>query len=171
MAEAATREELSFVPGPDTLRDFRSALGRFATGVTIVTTRTPEGPFAITANSFASLSLDPPLVLWSPAKASRRFEVFTRSDSFAIHVMAAEHSDLCGAVARDPRALDEVPLATGQDGVPVIEEAVARYDCQRHALHDAGDHAIVVGRVTRATLREGRPLLFLDGRMGGFAPH
>ncbi|MHA6327187.1 flavin reductase family protein [Roseivivax sp. CAU 1753] len=169
MADAMRPEAQSFVPGPDTRRAFRDALGQFATGVTIVTTQTPEGPLAITANSFASLSLDPPLVLWSPAKASKRYAAFTENAHFAIHVLAEDQASLCHAVARDGRALQRDMLSESVDGVPLIEAALARYECRIHAVHDGGDHAIVVGYVARVTQREGSPLLFLNGQLGGFA--
>ncbi len=169
MTETSRLATKSFVPGPDTQRAFRDALGQFATGVTIVTTQTAEGPLAITANSFASLSLDPPLVLWSPARASNRFVPFTECDSYSIHVLAEDQGDLCHAVARDGRALGDDILSEGAHGAPVLETALARYDCIRHAVHDGGDHAIVVGRVTQVTQRTGSPLLFLNGQLGGFA--
>ena len=78
----------TFIPGPETARAFRDALGCFATGVTVVTTQTDRGPLGITANSFASLSLDPPLVLWAPALTSSRYQAFADAERFAIHVMA-----------------------------------------------------------------------------------
>jgi len=81
-------------------RAFRYALGRFATGVTIVTCNGPDGPMGITANSFASLSLDPPLVLWSPAKSSRRYDAFVNAPEFAIHVASYDQLDLCRDFAK-----------------------------------------------------------------------
>ena len=160
----------TFVPGPDTARAFRDALGRFATGVTVVTCATPEGPLGFTANSFASLSLDPPLVLWSPAKASRRYAPFVEATHFAIHVLGAEQGGMGAGFARDGAAFGAVPWAWNADGVPVIEGTLARFECARAALHDAGDHTIVVGRVLRASLRNGEPLVFASGRYGGFLP-
>jgi hypothetical protein len=84
---ALTRHD--FIPGPDTTRALRDAMGRFATGVTVITTRRADGPVGITANSFASLSLDPPLVLWAPGRFSRRFAYFVDAPHFAIHVLGA----------------------------------------------------------------------------------
>ena len=169
MTAPLRHETQSFVPGPETERAFRDALGQFATGVTVITTDTDAGPLAITANSFASLSLDPPLVLWSPARASKRFAAFTECERYVIHVLAEDQADLCQAVARDGRALGPDLLSVGKNGQPVITQALARYECTRHAIHDGGDHAIVVGRVTHVTWREGSPLLFLNGQLGGFA--
>ncbi len=158
----------TFQPGPDTQRSFRDALGRFATGVTIVTTQTPDGPIAITANSFASLSLDPPLVLWSPAKASSRFAHFADAKHFAIHVLGTDQAALCGEVAKDARRFRPGDLTENENGVPLIDSALAHFECRREAVHDGGDHVIVVGRVERVRMREGEPLLFLQGQFGAF---
>lgn len=149
-------------------RAFRAALGRYATGVTVVTTRSARGPVGITANSFTSVSLDPPLVLWCPAKASARFSAFTGADHYAIHVLAADQLDLCHRFSRsgvDFRGLD--PAET-PEGLPLLHGCLARFDCAAHAAHDGGDHAILVGRVLRAFVRDGTPLLFWHGRYGDF---
>jgi flavin reductase (DIM6/NTAB) family NADH-FMN oxidoreductase RutF len=161
----------AFEPGPDTELEFRRALGRFATGFTIVTCDTASGPLGITANSFASVSLDPPLVLWSPARASARFAAFTESAHYAIHVMSEDQVDTC---LRFTRAGDDwagLAWERGPEGVPVLTGCLARFDCALHAVHDGGDHAIVVGRVTSVWRGPGgRPLLFADGTYGRFAP-
>lgn len=161
----------SFIPGPQTMRAFRDALGRFATGVTVVTTQTPNGPLGITANSFSSVSLDPPLVLWSPAKASRRFQPFVEAEHFAIHVLASHQSDICGGFVSEGNAFEPLEWAHSDRGTPLIEGCLARFECARHAVHDAGDHAIVIGRVLGATFGEGDPLLFVSGRYGRFETH
>jgi len=90
----------SFIPDGQNHRLLRDAFGRFATGVTIVTAQSADGPVAITANSFTSVSLDPPLVLWTIDKSSRRFEHFVKATHFAIHVLAANQEDLCWRIAR-----------------------------------------------------------------------
>lgn len=151
----------------DDARAFRDALGSFATGVTVVTAGTPAGPVGITANSFASVSLDPPLVLWSPAKASSRYAIFRDAARFSIHVMGAHQQAVCDGFTRDRAAFGGLAWRWDDRGVPVIEDCLARFDCTRAALHDAGDHAIVVGRVTRAAHRGGLPLLFQGGRFIG----
>lgn len=158
----------SFIPGPETQRDFRDALGQFATGVTVVTCNSADGPIGITANSFASVSLDPPLVLWSPARASRRFPYFEAADRFAIHILGDEQTDVCRAFVRDGAAFDAVDWSVGEDGVPLIEGCLARFECAREAVHEGGDHLIVVGRVLRAAFRTGRPLVFCAGCYGRF---
>jgi flavin reductase (DIM6/NTAB) family NADH-FMN oxidoreductase RutF len=162
--------EQSFVPGPDTERRFRDALGRFATGVTVVTALGAKGPVGITANSFASLSLDPPLVLWSPARSSRRFATFASARHFAIHVLAAEQFALGRHFARKGLDFDLPDVAFNPEGVPVLPGCLARFECRRQAVHDGGDHAIVVGEVLRAAARAGAPLVFSAGRYGGFRP-
>lgn len=158
----------SFIPGPDTQRAFRNALGQFATGVTVVTTDTPDGPLGITANSFASVSLDPPLVLWSPAKASRRFPPFEAATRYAIHVLAEDQTHTCGRFSKDGYDFDGLAWHRGAHGVPLIDGCLARFECERVAAHDGGDHLIIVGRVLAAEMRDGAPLLFASGRYGRF---
>lgn len=160
-----------FIPAPDTARAFRNALGRFATGVTVVTVRGPEGPVGITANSFASVSLDPPLVLWSPAKASSRFPVFAGAEHFAIHVLGADQRDLAAHFTRHGREFDGLEVTDGPGGAPLIGNCLARFACRRFAVQDAGDHVIILGEVLEAAYREGAPLVFSQGFYGSFARH
>ena len=161
----------AFEPGPETEIEFRRALGRFATGVTIVTCDSAIGPLGITANSFASVSLDPPLVLWSPARASARFATFVEAGHYAIHVMDESQVETCLRFTRTGDDWEGIGWRPGPNGVPVIEDCIARFDCARHAVHDGGDHAIVVGRVVSVWRSGGGgPLLFADGTYGRFAP-
>lgn len=157
-------------PAPDQTRAFRDALGRFATGVTLVTAEGPAGPQGFVANSFSALSLDPPLVLWSVARSAQRFAVFTGAAHFAIHVLGQHDADLVPRFARGGHGWEGTAPARNAEGVPVFGRALARFDCARDALHDGGDHVIVVGRVLRFTAREGAPLVFSQGHYGGFAP-
>lgn len=161
-------EQMQFKPGQDTAQQFRAALGRFATGVTVVTCLSRDGPLGITANSFASVSLDPPLVLWSPARASRRFKAFSGADHFSIHVLADDQGDIGHGFARDGQAFPAGAWAETDKGVPVLDTCLARFDCRKFAIHDAGDHAIIVGRVITAMAQQGDPLVFADGVYGGF---
>jgi len=158
----------AFTPNLETAREFRDALGCFATGVTIVTCAAEDGPLAIAANSFSSLSLDPALVLWSPAKTSRRFPPFNAAKHYAIHVLTANQATLCQTFARDGTAFDDVAWTPGPTGVPLIEGCLARFECTRHAIHDGGDHVIIVGEVTQAEINEGTPLVFSKGSYGRF---
>ncbi len=157
-----------FVPGPGTERRFRDALGAWATGVTVVTTRGPQGPMGITANSFASLSLDPPLVLWSPARFSRRFDTFAGAAHFAIHVLGAGQMELGRHFARQGEDFDLPGMTLNAQGVPVLPGCLAVFECAAEAVHAGGDHAIVVGRVLAARHRPGAPLVFHGGLYGGF---
>jgi flavin reductase (DIM6/NTAB) family NADH-FMN oxidoreductase RutF len=160
---------MHFVPGPDRKREFRDALGRFATGVTVVTTVCPDGPVGITANSFASVSLDPPIVLWSIGRHSSRFAAFADCERFAVHVLAADQIDLSRRFARsNGEAFSGLPIETNADGVPLLPGCLSRFECTRLAAHDGGDHLIVVARVTAASLRDGDPLVFSRGGYGRF---
>ncbi|SMX29906.1 FMN reductase (NADH) NtaB [Pelagimonas phthalicica] len=162
-------QSLNFDPAETDPRAFREALGRFATGITVVTCATPTGPLGITANSFASVSLDPPLVLWSPAKGSSRYPFFAAASHFAIHVIAEEQRGICNGFARSGDAFDDIDWETGLNGVPLINNCLSRFECETSAVHDGGDHSIVVAKVTRVTTRPGTPLLFHGGQYGGFA--
>lgn len=151
-------------------RALRTVLGQFATGVTIVTTAPQDGPLGITANSFASVSLDPPLVLWSPARASRRCGAFAAARHSAVHILRADQQDLAAQIARDGRDFDGVDWIAGPTGTPQIDACLARLDLEAHAQHDGGDHIILVGRVTGIALGTGDPLVFAQGRYGRPAP-
>lgn len=158
----------SFDPSLDNSRAFRDALGQYATGVTVITCNTPSGPVGITANSFASVSLDPPLVLWSPAKTSTRYAFFMAAEHFAIHVVGADQTDLCTAFARSGTAFDQFDWEVGLNNVPLFEGCLSRFECTKTAEFDGGDHTIILARVIRASMRAGDPLLFHGGRYGGF---
>ncbi|MEM7719907.1 MAG: flavin reductase family protein [Pseudomonadota bacterium] len=158
----------SFVPGPETARQFRSALGRFVTGVTVVTCHTRKGPLGITANSFASVSLDPPLVLWSPAKSSSRHDAFVDADHFVIHVLEASQAAVCQQFTKDGYNFDGLDLSSDSRDVPLIQGCLAQFECHRFAAHDAGDHTVILGKVVSAASREGEPLAFSSGALGRF---
>lgn len=166
MPDGSAVTDRSFAP--DDPRALRDAFGRFATGVTLVTTPGPEGPVGFVANSFASVSLDPPLVLWSPARASSRFEIFAGASHFAIHVLEAGQRDWLARFARGGEGFAGLDHSVTTEGLPALSGALARFDCATHAVHDGGDHAIVVGRVLRVTVRDGEPLVFAQGRYGFF---
>ncbi len=159
----------TFSPDAETGRMLRDAFGKFATGVTVITATSADGPVAIVANSFSSVSLDPALVLWSVDRAARRFPYFGSADHYAIHVLAVEQGDLCKQVARDAHALKDLPFTLNADGVPLIDHCLARFECRRVAAHDAGDHVIIVGQVQRTEMRDGDPLTFFAGDFGKLA--
>lgn len=145
---------------------FRSALGSFATGVTIITTDSIEGPVGIVANSFTSVSLDPPLVLWCPAKSSRRFEHFAGSRRFAIHVLGETQRDVAEAFVKSKTAFEDIAWHKSHCGMPLIDAALATFECTLHSDHDAGDHLIILGEVTKCHHRPGTPLIYHAGKYG-----
>lgn len=160
----------SFTPNADNTRAFRTALGQFGTGVTVVTVASPEGPMGITANSFAAVSLDPPLVLWSPANASKRASYYIEAADYAIHVLRADQGAVSAAFAKAPHRFHDLSYTLSDQGVPLIEGCLARFECRRHAAHEGGDHTILVGEVVNVALDAGAPLLFQNGTFGSFQP-
>jgi flavin reductase (DIM6/NTAB) family NADH-FMN oxidoreductase RutF len=150
-----------------TPEDFRAALGQFATGVTIVTAIDPQGhQVGLTANSFNSVSLAPPLVLWSLSKHSSSMPVLMAAQAFAINVLAADQRVLAERFARKGiDRFDGVAWRPGLSGAPLIDGAVASFECRHHQHLDAGDHRIFVGEVTHCQRRVGAvPLIFHGGR-------
>lgn len=147
-------------------RELRNALGRFATGVCIISTVTESGEaMGLTANSFASVSLDPPLVLWSLQNNSDVFEVFSKPRHYAINVLPREHQEHSNRYAKKgEHLLDPAHFTPGKFGSPLINEALVSFECELHATHEGGDHLIIVGRVKDMLARaEGEPLLFYSG--------
>lgn len=165
-----TIQATSFDPAQSDPRAFRDALGRFGTGVTVITCATPTGPIGITANSFASVSLDPALVLWSPAKNSSRYPFYVAATHFAIHVLGDEQKHIGNGFARSAEAFDGLDWETNAQGVPIINNCLSRFECETHAIHDGGDHSIVVAKVLQVSTRTGDPLMFFGGRYGAFTP-
>ena len=148
-------------------RDFRAALGMFATGVTIVTARGADGaPVGLTANSFNSVSLAPPLVLWSLARSAGSMPHFERGSHYAINILAAEQRDLAERFAsRTADRYAGVAWSEGAAGAPVIQGAVATFECFNRSRYEEGDHVIFVGEVERCAHRPGaQPLIFHGGR-------
>ncbi|PYV12643.1 MAG: hypothetical protein DMG07_16745 [Acidobacteria bacterium] len=157
-------------PSPFNSREFRDVLGRFATGVTVVTTNGPAGPYGLTANAFSSLSLDPPLVLVCVAQGGQSCECIQRNGVFAVNILSAEQGAISQYFAsrdrpRDAAAFCEIAHRTGDSGAALIDGALAYLDCRLAASHDAGDHIIFIGEVLDlGKSAEGIPLLFYQGR-------
>jgi 3-hydroxy-9,10-secoandrosta-1,3,5(10)-triene-9,17-dione monooxygenase reductase component len=145
---------------------FRNALGSFITGVTIVTTRDTSGNFVgLTANSFNSVSLDPPMVLWSLALNSSSLPAFRQADWWAVHVLASEQEALSGRFAK--RGTDKfvgLEVSAGPGGIPLIDGCAARFICKTAFEYEGGDHAIFVGLVTEFEQAARTPLAFHHGR-------
>lgn len=150
---------------PDAKRALRNAFGSFATGVTVVTTRQPDGtPRGFTANSFTSVSLDPPLLLVCIAKAALSCDTFAQADHFAVNILADDQKEVSGLFAS--QSVDKFDLAEwhadAQD-VPLIDGTLASFSCVRHRLVDAGDHLILIGQVLEFETSEGTPLGYYKG--------
>jgi flavin reductase (DIM6/NTAB) family NADH-FMN oxidoreductase RutF len=148
-------------------REFRASLGMFATGVTIVTARTAAGELVgLTANSFNSVSLDPPLVLWSLARAAGSMAAFSAGSHYAINILAADQKALAERFAsRSAERWAGVEFTDGVAGSPLLAGAAATFECFNRSRYEEGDHVIFVGEVERCSHREGvSPLLFHGGR-------
>ncbi|MGH6694737.1 flavin reductase [Sphingopyxis sp.] len=150
---------------PDAIA-YRSALGAFATGVTIVTTRTGAGEdCGLTANSFNSVSLDPPMVLWSLARTSQSMNAFQGAAHFAVHILAADQEALSNGFAK--RGADKfagTKIERGEADVPLLTGCTARFQCRTAYQYEGGDHIIFVGEVIAFDHEDRAPLLFHGGR-------
>ncbi len=147
-------------------RSFRNALGRFVTGVTIVTTLDGAGrPVGLTANSFNSVSLDPPMVLWSLALRSRNLPVFEAARHFAVNILASDQRALSDRFAR-PVAdrFAGVAWRPGQSGVPVLDGVTAVFECINESRVAGGDHLVFLGRVRAFEHFDREPLIYHSGR-------
>lgn len=144
---------------------FRNALGHFATGVTIVTAQTDRGPVGITVNSFASVSLNPALVLWSIDRNGSRYEIFRHAEHYAIHVLSADQGDLAFKVVKNAGDFGDLDLIQGDHGAPIIPECLAIFECQQTDVYRAGDHDIILGEVKSVRTMEGDALGFFKGQM------
>ena len=147
-------------------RALRDALGRFATGITIVTARAPKGELAgVTANSFCSVSLKPPLVLWCLAKTAPSQSVFTKATHFAIHVLAENQAALSARFSRPSKdKFAGLAVTAGLGGTPLLDGVAALFECRKVHRYEGGDHLIIVGQVERYRHAERAPLLFHSGR-------
>ena len=148
---------------------FRRLLGCFPTGVAVITTRDAAGrPVGLTCNSFSSVSLEPPLVVFIPAKSSRAWPLIQRSGKFCVNFLAADQAELSNTMASrgTDKFADVKWTPSPETGSPMLEGALAQVDCTIHAVHEAGDHYVVIGRVVDlVTHDEGEqdPLLFFRG--------
>jgi flavin reductase (DIM6/NTAB) family NADH-FMN oxidoreductase RutF len=153
-------------------RAFRSALGSFPTGVAVVTTAaSAEHHLGITVNSFTSVSLDPPLVLWCMDKKSDRYHAFTKAKSYTVSILGTEHREVSARLAtQGNHSLDGIALRATTLGPPALADALASFECEAEAVHEAGDHAILIGRVVRFSRHDdGAPLVFFRGKYGALA--
>ena len=150
----------------DKQRELRNALGSFATGVTVVTTAKQDGsPEGMTANSFSSVSLDPPLVLWSIAKSSSCFDTFINAGHFAIHILTHQQQSVSNIFAsRENRKFEQIDWQADNNNTPLLTDCAARFTCSVEHRYEGGDHIILVGRVEDFDHSHAEPLLFHSGK-------
>jgi flavin reductase (DIM6/NTAB) family NADH-FMN oxidoreductase RutF len=150
-------------------KEFRSTVGAFATGVTVVTTRGEEHGYGMTANAFSSVSLDPPLILVCVINPSEGAEHISRNGVFAVNILAEDQEPLSRYFASRDRpkgrdAFRDVPHRFAASGSPILEGSAAFLDCRLHATHEAGDHLIFIGEVLELDVQDGgTPLVFHGG--------
>ena len=147
-------------------KEFRLALGTFTTGVTIITARSADGePVGVTANSFSSVSLDPPLVLWSLAKSANSLSAFQAAEYFAVHILASEQVALSNRFAsRGEDKFANLDVEQGLGGTPLLTACCTRMQCKTVHRYEGGDHIIYVGEVVDLVRNEAPPLVFLAGK-------
>ena len=149
---------------------FKTVLGHFCTGVTIVTGMAGDEPAGLTAQSFVSVSLDPPLVAFVPAKTSKSWAAIQGSGAFCVNILTEDQEAVCRTFAvSGGDKFSSVGWTPGATGSPVLNDALAWIECRIQSEHDAGDHTIVVGRVVRLDAQSGTPLLFYRGGFGQFS--
>lgn len=146
-------------------REYRRALGQYCTGVTIITAAVDGILAGVTANSFVSVSLDPPLVSWAISKRSQSLPLFQRAEHFAVNVLAERQLELASRFARS--SADKfvgVSWHPGRFGSPLLPDSAAVFECQHHSLIEAGDHYLLLGRVEGFSRKEHQLLLYAQGR-------
>lgn len=146
-------------------QDFRRALGTFVTGVTVVTSECEGEMVGITANSFNSVSLDPPLVLWSLSKQALSLPVFKKAGKFAVNILAETQSEISNRFSRRGEAkFEDLRIEAGKTGMPLLGGCCAHFECRTVYEYDGGDHVIFVGEVVAADANDASPLAFHRGR-------
>ena len=154
-----------------TASNLREVMSHYLTGVTIVTVTKPDGaPYGLTVNSFNSVSLDPPLILWSLDNKSSNLYLFENTAGFAINIMAADQTDLCRRFAgKESDRFDSVDWTFGKSGQPLITHALAHIECRPWQTHAGGDHTIFIGEVMHAQHLSDRPAAaFFKGQLGHY---
>lgn len=146
-------------------RAFRDALGMFATGIAVVATRAPNGhPIGLTVNSFNSVSLDPPLIVWSMARHLANRPVFEACEYYSVNVLSAEQQDLSQRFAsRSDDKFAGLDFDEGLYGVPLLRDCCARFECRNTTRHDGGDHLVFLSEVVRFDREPRAPLIYYSG--------
>ncbi|HUQ21142.1 MAG TPA: flavin reductase family protein [Gemmatimonadaceae bacterium] len=145
--------------------EFRSVMGRFASGVTVVTSLSAEGEDqGMTVSAFCSLSLDPPLILICVDRAASMYEPLGEAEGFVVNILAEKQESLARRFSGlDPNRFDGIGYSRGLNGIVVLDDVLGYVECKRIATHLGGDHCIYIGEVEVANAREGRPLLYYRG--------
>ena len=145
-------------------KEFRAALSSFATGVTIITARDlKDEPIGMTASSFNSVSMEPPLVLWSIAKSALSAPSFTNAEFFAVHVLASDQTDISNKFAiKGEDKFSNINWSPDSNGVPIISGVSSRFDCKTYAIHEGGDHWIILGEVIEMENNSKRGFVFSE---------
>lgn len=144
---------------------YRTALGTFATGIAIVTANIDGRWIGITVNSFSSISLSPPMIMWAPDKSSRRHDLFASAKNFAVHVLSADQRHICDAFVKSADAFDGLHVELSGEGVPLLKHTLAAFECELDSIIDAGDHSIILGKVDRVHHKPGEALVFCAGQI------
>ena len=155
------------------IKGFRDAMGAFPTGIAVITAASQEmSHIGITVNSFTSVSLEPPLVLWCIDRRSRRYPHFAQAPGFTVSILASGHREVSARLARaGEHNLDGIALIPTELGPPALADSLAVFECARESVQEAGDHAILIGRVLRFARHDaaGAPLVYFRGRYGALA--
>ena len=166
MADGGIGMFTEFKPNSSNTKMLRNAFSRFATGVTIVSCDSSDGHIGMTVNSFSSISLDPALIMWAPDKRSSRFKYFEKAENFVVHVLNSDQNNLCNEFVKNKKAFDTFNHSISKEGVPIIDNCLARFHCVKFDMHDAGDHKIIIGKVDNALESTGNALSFYSGEFG-----
>ena len=147
--------------------DIRQALSKFATGVTVVSTIDNYGnPIGMTANSFSSVSLNPPLVLWSIGNNQPSYDIFTNAKGYSVNILAKEQENLCKLFSSPvDNKFEKIKFSLSENGFPIIDNSLAWFDCLKWQNYPGGDHEILVGEVKKFHANETSPLIFWNGSL------
>ena len=162
--------DTDFIPDETNGRLLRDAFSKFASGVTVVTAMSEEGPVGITANNFSSLSIDPPLVIWSPSVGSPR-PILRTLNILQFTSLPQDQEEICFDFSKSPFAFEALEPEFNAQNVPLLKGCLARFECRKHAVHPGGDHVIVVGQIKRVSMQDGAALAFFSGQFRALDPN
>lgn len=150
-------------------RTFRNTMGKFATGVTVITTKTADDVYGMTANAFMSVSLEPRLITISIDNKANMLDKIKKSGQFAVSILGEEQQDISMHFAGQKEKADGIDFDFRQ-GVPIVRGALAHVTCEVYDSHVVGDHTLFIGKVSDIGLRDGKPLAFYQGKYGNYRP-